>query len=60
MLGYLHAMGLGVARDDVQAYFWFTLAAAGDDQAAANRDRLITLLTPEQIAAGDALVEAWQ
>ncbi|MEE2981119.1 MAG: tetratricopeptide repeat protein [Pseudomonadota bacterium] len=60
MLGYLHAMGHGVARDDVQAYFWFTLAAAAsDEQAAINRDRLITLLTPEQIAAGDVLVEAW-
>jgi TPR repeat protein len=60
MLGYLHAMGHGVPRDDVQAYFWFTLAAtAGDAQAAANRDQLIKLLTPEQIAAGDALVAAW-
>ena len=60
MLGYLHAMGHGVPRDDVQAYFWFTLAAtAGDVQAAVNRDQLIKLLTPEQIAAGDALVAAW-
>ncbi len=60
MLGYLHAMGQGVPRDDVQAYFWFTLAAtAGDAQAAVNRDQLIKLLTPEELATGEALVAAW-
>ncbi len=60
MLGYLYAAGEGVARDDVQAYLWLTLAAqSGDAGAADNLERLTPLLTPAQIAAGKALVEAW-
>ena len=60
MLGYLFAAGAGVARDAVQAYLWLTLAARGGDAGAAdNLDRLKPLLTPRQIAAGQALVDAW-
>ncbi|MCH7932278.1 MAG: sel1 repeat family protein, partial [Proteobacteria bacterium] len=47
-------------RDDVRAFLWLTLAAkAGDAEAAGNLNRLAKELTPEQRAAGKALVESW-
>jgi uncharacterized protein len=60
-LGLLYAKGEGVPRDDVQAYMWFELAAAQDDQSAANnRDAAARRMTPEQIAEAQRLAREWR
>jgi tetratricopeptide (TPR) repeat protein len=46
-LGLLYAKGRGVPRDYVQAYMWFELSAAQDDQSAvSNRDAAARRMTP--------------
>lgn len=53
-LGFLHRAGRGVPQDDVEAYIWLHLAAEqGVERAAAERDRLVGELTPEQRARAD-------
>jgi TPR repeat protein len=45
--------GHGVPKDLVEAYKWYSLAAAqGNNNALSNRDNLIRWLTPQQIAEG--------
>jgi localization factor PodJL len=45
----LHENGLGVAKDPVQAFKWYALAArAGDGEAARRRDALNAQLTADQ------------
>jgi uncharacterized protein len=60
-LGLLYAKGQGVPRDDVQAYMWFELSAAQDDQSAvSNRDAAAQRMTPEQIAEAQKLAHEWR
>jgi len=60
-LGLLYAKGQGVPRDDVQAYMWFELSVAQDDQSAVrNRDAAARRMTPEQIAEAQKLAREWQ
>jgi len=60
-LGLLYAKGQGVPRDDVQAYMWFELSAAQDDQSAvSNRDAVAQRMKPEQIAEAQKLAHAWR
>ncbi len=60
-LGLLYAKGQGVPRDYVQAYMWFELSAAQDDQSAvSNRDAAARRMTPEQIAEAQTLAREWQ
>jgi len=35
-LGIMYSLGLGVPKDDVQAYVWYTLAAGQGDDLAVN------------------------
>ncbi len=52
-LGRLYAEGLGLVQDFVEAYKWFNLGAAqGDKDAITERDRIVSRMTPEQIAEG--------
>jgi hypothetical protein len=45
--------GQGLPKDFVEAYKWYALAAAqGNTNAQINRDNLLRLLTPAQIAEG--------
>jgi TPR repeat protein len=64
-LGVRYANGQGVERDPVLAYQWFSLAARGllgkeADAARQARDAIKGALTPEQLARGEAMVQAWQ
>jgi TPR repeat protein len=60
LLGYLYARGEGVRRDLLLAYLWYTLAARqGDEFAAAALAGLALSLSPEQIAAAEALARDW-
>lgn len=55
-IGVLHESGLGVEKNLVEAYKWFTLAAAGGDKEAARRiDTVRAQLTSEQLASAQIL-----
>ena len=67
-LGILYVQGRGVPVDAVQAYKWFSLASlrydASDkesrEDAAKNRDRVATKMTPAQIAEAQKLAREWK
>jgi len=65
-LGRLHAEGLGLARDDVQAFKWFSVAAIrGADSyarinAAKGRDAAAMKMTPAQITEEERLAREWK
>jgi len=60
-LGLMYYNGYGVGMEKSKAYFWFNLAAAqGQRDATAARDRLLPLLTPEQIAEAQRKGLAWR
>jgi hypothetical protein len=68
-LGVLYANGKGVPQDIVQAYVWFSLGASqsptsdqsvDSNDAAKNRDRAASQMTPEQIARAQKLVGEWK
>jgi hypothetical protein len=53
LLGNMYADGEGVPENDVEAYVWFSVAAAqGLEVARSNRDIISETLTPEQRARG--------
>ena len=55
-LGVLYASGQGIPQNSVAAYAWYDLAAAnGNAKARFNRDRLVEILTPEQVLEGQQL-----
>src|SRR5439155_17719707 len=52
-VGEYHVKGRGVQQDYIEAYKWFSLAAAqGDADAIRYRDYLISLMTQQQIDEG--------
>jgi TPR repeat protein len=63
-LGVLYSMGQGVARNDVEAYFWLDLAAsvAGPDQQkyAMNRQMVGQNLTTDEVSDVEDRVAAWK
>jgi TPR repeat protein len=65
-LGRMYAEGPGLARDDVQAFKWFAVAALrGSDSyvrinAAKGRDAAAMKMTPAQIAEAERLVREWK
>ena len=59
-LGRYFAMDFLDTYDPVEAYKWFSLAERiGDIDAKDKRDFIASRMTSEQIAQGDALVDAW-
>jgi localization factor PodJL len=59
-LGILYERGFGVARDLVEAYRWFALAALqDDDKARQKRDEVAKLLTPAERRKADRLIAEW-
>jgi TPR repeat protein len=65
-LARMYAEGPGLARDDVQAFKWFAVAAArGADSyartnAAKGRDTTATKMTPAQVAEAERLIREWK
>ena len=52
-LAILHARGLGVPQDMVEAYKWFAVAASsGDEESAKRRDIIGAALAAERQGAG--------
>jgi len=63
-LGLMYARGDGVRSNYVEAYRWFTLARAGlpagdADKAVTNRNAMIAVMTPAQIAEAQKLAREW-
>jgi localization factor PodJL len=59
-LGVIYARGIGVAADALEAYKWFAVAAAqGDNDAAARRDEVAKILSPDDLAKARAAVATW-
>ena len=62
----MYEMGYGVPQDYVQAYKWFSLAAAtftekqARDEAAKNRDSVAARMTLAQIAEAQKLAREWK
>ena len=59
-LGFMYDEGRGVPQSNVLAHMWNNLAAAdGLEGAAANRELVAELMTPEQIAEAQRLAREW-
>lgn len=59
-LGRYFAMDFLDTYDPIEAYKWFSLAERlGDIDAADKRDFIASRMTAEQIAKGDAMIDAW-
>ena len=59
-LGRLHESGLGAHLNFVQAYKWYSLAAVqGDEDAAEKLSTLSKLMTAQQKAEAQKLVDEW-
>jgi len=59
-LGYAYLNGQGIPQDYVEAYKWFTLAAAdGNERSVRYRDKTKSHMTPEQIAEGNKRAAAF-
>jgi S1-C subfamily serine protease len=57
----MYEQGLGVPKDEQQAYFWWLLAAArGHADAPEFRDRIERRLTAQQRAAAQAQARQWR
>jgi TPR repeat protein len=55
-LGRHYASGLGTAKDNVQAYMWFSLAIIlGDKSAVKSQEILVERMSPEQISKARAM-----
>jgi localization factor PodJL len=60
-LAVLYENGMGVAKDEAEAYKWLLLAAAsGDKEATSRRDALKARLSDEDRAKAEATVASWQ
>jgi TPR repeat protein len=63
ILGVLYSMGQGVPHNDVEAYYWFDLAAAvkGPDQEkyAANRQSMGARITADELEVVQERVAQW-
>jgi TPR repeat protein len=60
-LGIMYTKGRGVPKDYVQAYMWLNLAAAGEEEGAAQlRDSLEHRMTSAQIAVAQKRTAAWR
>jgi TPR repeat protein len=58
MLGQMFALGLGVTPDRPQAYGWYENAALGGDGLAKHlRDRLLTSMSPAEMAKGEQIAK---
>jgi TPR repeat protein len=57
----MYKEGRGVPQNYAEAYRWLSLAAAqGYADAVEDRDNILALMTPAQIAKGQQLVAEWR
>ena len=59
-LGVIYARAIGVNQDLGESYKWFAIAASqGDTDAAARRDEVAKVLSPDDLTKARAAVTAW-
>ncbi len=59
-LGELYSTGIGVERDQVQAYVWLGLAAQGGNRWAFDfQQRIASKMTPSRLGDAVARLESW-
>jgi TPR repeat protein len=59
-VGWAYYNGLGVPQDYIEAYAWYSVAAAnGSVNAAGRRDALARELTPSQLEKGQGLARIY-
>ena len=60
-LGVMYANGLGVPEDLILSCMWLNLAAAqGSEDARSARDKLVSHMTPAQIAEAQRTAREWK
>jgi len=60
-MGILTAKGIGMRQNLEEGYKWFALLAeAGDSDAAAKRDEVAAMLSPEQLERAKAAAALWR
>lgn len=60
-LGYMYLRGRGVARDDIQAHMWWSLAASQGYKASTIARTLVAgRMAPAQIAEAEKLAREWK
>jgi serine/threonine protein kinase len=60
-LAAMYAGGIGVPRNNNQAYIWYSLAAQGGSAtSSAERDRIAKLLQPAEVQQADNVVQNWR
>jgi hypothetical protein len=60
-LAEMYAGGMGVPRNNNQAYIWYSLAAQGGSATArAERERIARLLQPAEVRQADLVVQNWR
>ena len=60
-LGSMYEFGLGVSQNHEKAYMWRCLAEErGYSDATRNRDSLVEMMTPAQIAEAQKLASEWK
>ncbi len=57
-LGVMYSQGQGVEKNYIEAYVWYELASisASYEPAINNRDKLVKIMAPEEIATAEELV----
>ena len=59
-LGLIYYKGLGVTKDNIEAYKWFDLAAAnGDKVGVVLKITLKDILTPQEIIEAESREQEW-
>jgi TPR repeat protein len=59
-LGKMYAVGFGAPQDNVQAHRWYNVAAMLDDyNAEFERDELVRMMSPEEVAEAEDLAKEW-
>ena len=60
-LGDLYARGLGVRQDYIQAYKWYDLAAAqNNENASKSRRKIAARMSPTQVSKAQRLSRVWK
>ena len=60
-LGVMYANGLGVPEDLILSCMWLNLAAVqGSEDARSARDKLVSHMTPAQIAEAERITREWK
>jgi serine/threonine protein kinase len=60
-LAEMYAGGMGVPRNNNQAYIWYSLAAQGGSATAkTERERIARLLQPAEVRQADLVVQNWR